>query len=185
MVGIAWLYVLTLYFQEVLGHSALTAGLLFIPMTLASVVAAPVAGRLVTRVGVRTTASSGLSLVAVGLLLMTPMSVGGGLVFVLCGMVIGEGGFMLSNVPLTIVGSGSAGEDERGLAAGLLNTSMQLGSAWGLGVVATVVAAASAALGGEVGGSEALAGGLRWGSMLAWALLCWPCRLSLRDCQEA
>src|SRR5215217_2883234 len=43
MVGIAWLYVLTLYLQEVLGHSALTAGLLFIPMTLASVVAAPVA----------------------------------------------------------------------------------------------------------------------------------------------
>ena len=31
MVGIAWLYVLTLYLQEVLGHSALTAGLLFIP----------------------------------------------------------------------------------------------------------------------------------------------------------
>jgi MFS family permease len=53
MVGIAWLYVLTLYLQEVLGHSALTAGLLFIPMTLASVVAAPVAGRLATRIGVR------------------------------------------------------------------------------------------------------------------------------------
>jgi len=176
MVGIAWLYVLTLYFQEVLGHSALTAGFLFIPMTLASVVAAPVAGRLVTRVGVRTTTSSGLALVAVGLLLMTPMSVGGGLVFVLCGMVIGEGGFMLSNVPLTIVGSGSAGEDERGLAAGLLNTSMQLGSAWGLGVVATVVAAASAALGGEVGGSEALAGGLRLGlyACVGFAVLALP-----------
>jgi len=90
MVGIAWLYVLTLYLQEVLGHSALRAGLLFIPMTLASVVAAPVAGRLATRVGLRMTASSGLTLVAVGLLLMTPMSVGGGLVFVLCGMVIGR-----------------------------------------------------------------------------------------------
>ena len=176
MVGIAWLYVLTLYFQEVLGHSALTAGLLFIPMTLASVVAAPVAGRLVTRIGVRTTATLGLALVAVGLLLMTPMSVGGGLVLVLCGMVIGEGGFMLSNVPLTIVGSGSAGEDERGLAAGLLNTSMQLGSAWGLGVVATVVAAASAALGGEAGGSEALVGGLRWGlyACVGFAVLALP-----------
>jgi len=99
----------------------------------------------------------------VGLLLMTPMSVGSGLIFVLLGMVIGEGGFMLSNVPLTIVGSGSAGEDERGLDAGLLNTSMQLGNGWGLGVVATVVAAASAALGGEAGGPEALVGGLRWG----------------------
>jgi EmrB/QacA subfamily drug resistance transporter len=176
MVGIAWLYVLTLYLQEVLGHGALTAGLLFIPMTLASVVTAPVAGRLATRLGVRTTASLGLALVAVGLLLMTPMSVGGGLAFVLLGMVIGEGGFMLSNVPLTIVGSGSAGEDERGLAAGLLNTSMQLGNAWGLGVVATVVAAASVALGGEASGSEALVGGLRWGlyACVGFAVLALP-----------
>jgi EmrB/QacA subfamily drug resistance transporter len=161
MVGIAWLYVLTLYFQEVLGHGALAAGLLFIPMTLASVVAAPLAGRLATRLGLRMTASLGLALVAVGLLLMTPMSVGGGLIFVLLGMVIGEGGFMFSNVPLTIAGSGGTGE--RGLAAGLLNTSIQLGNAWGLGVVATVVAAASAALGNEAGGAEALVGGLRWG----------------------
>jgi EmrB/QacA subfamily drug resistance transporter len=176
MVGIAWLYVLTLYLQEVLGHGALRAGLLFIPMTLASVVAAPVAGRLATRLGIRTTASLGLTLVAVGLLLMTLMSVGGGLLFVLLGMVIGEGGFMLSNVPLTIVGSGSAGEDERGLAAGLLNTSMQLGNAWGLGVVATVVAAASVALGGEAGGSEALVGGLRWGlyACVGFAVLALP-----------
>ena len=176
MVGIAWLYVLTLYLQEVLGHGALTAGLLFIPMTLASVVAAPVAGRLATRIGERTTASCGLALVAVGLLLMTPMSVEGGLAFVLLGMVIGEGGFMLSNVPLTIVGSGSAGEDERGLAAGLLNTSIQLGNAWGLGVVATVVAAASAALGGEAGGPEALVGGLRWGlyACVGFAMLALP-----------
>src|SRR5215203_2740813 len=172
MVGIAWLYVLTLYLQEVLGHGALRAGLLFIPMTLASVVAAPLAGRLATKLGVRTTASLGLALVAVGLLLMTLMSVGGGLAFVLLGMVIGEGGFMLSNVPLTIVGSGSAGKDERGLAAGLLNTSMQLGNAWGLGVVA----AASAALGGEAAGPEALVGGLRWGlyACVGFAVLALP-----------
>ncbi len=109
--------------------------------------------------------------------MMTPMSLGGGLIFVLLGMVIGEGGFMLSNVPLTIVGSGSAGEDERGLAAGLLNTSMQLGNAWGLGVVATVVAAASAALGGEAAGdAEALVGGLRCGlyACVGFAVLALP-----------
>jgi|SRR5215207_9346121 len=102
-------------------------------MTLASVVAAPIAGRLATMLGVRMTASSGVALVAVGLLLMTTVSVESGLVFVLAGMVIGECGFMLSNVPLTITGTESAGEEERGLAAGLLNTSIQLGSAWGLG----------------------------------------------------
>ena len=163
MVGIAWLYVLTLYFQEVLGHDPLAAGLLFLPMTLASVVAAPAAGKLATRLGLRITATSGLALVAAGLLLMTRMSESGGLLFVISGMVVGEAGFMLSNVPLMIAGSGGAGEEERGLAAGLLNTSIQLGNAWGLGVVATVVAAVAATLGGEATSSKALVGGLQWG----------------------
>ena len=174
MVGIAWLYVLTLHFQEVVGHSPLTAGLLFSPMTLASVVAAPVAGRLATRLGVKMTASSGLALVAVGLLLMTRMSESGSLIIVLSGMVVGEMGFMFSNVSLTIVGSG--GTSERGLAAGLLNTSIQLGNAWGLGVVATVVAAVTSALGGEAAGPEALVGGLRAGlyACAGFAILALP-----------
>ncbi|MDP8947173.1 MAG: MFS transporter [Actinomycetota bacterium] len=179
MVGIAWLYALTLYFQEVLGHSALTTGLLFSPMTLASVAAAPAAGRLATRLGVRTMAASGLALVAVGLLLMTRMSESGGLPIVLLGMVVGEGGFMFSNVSLMIAGSGSTGEGQRGLAAGLLNTSIQLGNAWGLGVVATVVAAVTTALGGEAGGPEAFVGGLRWGlyACAGFAVLALPITL--------
>jgi hypothetical protein len=118
---------------------------------------------------------------------MARMSSEGGLVRVLCGMVIGEAGFMLSNVPLTIAGSGGAGGDERGLAAGLLNTSIQLGNAWGLGVVATVVAAATAALGGEAAGQEALVGGLRWGlyACAGFAILALPIvLLGLRDEEE-
>ena len=163
MVGIAWLYALTLHFQEVLGHGPLAAGLLFLPMTLSAVAAAPAAGRLATRFGLRATAASGLVLVAAGLLLMARMSEGGALPFVISGMVVGEVGFTLSIVPLEISASGGAGEDRRGLAAGLLNTSMQLGSASGLGVVATVVAAVSPALAGEAADPEALVGGLRWG----------------------
>jgi hypothetical protein len=62
------------------------------------------------------------------------------------------------------------------LSAGLLNTSMQLGNAWGLGIVATVVAAVTAALGGEAAGSEALVGGLRWGVLTCagFAILALP-----------
>lgn len=51
---------------------------------------------------------------------------------------------MLANVPLTIAASTGTGEDSRGLSAGLLNTSTQLGNAVGLGVVASVVAAFTA-----------------------------------------
>jgi MFS family permease len=147
----------------------------------------PLAHRGAKRFGVRETAVLGLVLVAVGVLIMGRMSSEGGLVFVLCGMVIGEAGFMLSNVSLTVSGSGSAGEDERGLAAGPLNTSIQLGNAWGLGVVATVVAAATAAFGGEAAGPEALVGGLRWAlyACAGFAILGLPIVLfGLRDEEE-
>ena len=62
------------------------------------------------------------------------------------------------------------------MAAGLLNTSIQLGNAWGLGMVATVVAAATAAFGGEAAGPEALVGGLRWGlyACAGFAILALP-----------
>ncbi|HEX2183706.1 MAG TPA: MFS transporter, partial [Rubrobacteraceae bacterium] len=120
MVGLPWLYVLTLYLQDALGHTPLQAGLLFLPMTLTGVVAAPLAGRLVTRLGARATAASGLALSAVGLLLTASMSSGGGFTLVLSGMVVGEAGFIICNTALTIAGSGGAGEDRKGLSAGLL-----------------------------------------------------------------
>lgn len=132
-------------------------------MTVSSVPAALVAGRLVTRFGVKPTATGGLLLVGAGLLLMARMSEAGGLTFVLCGMVVGESGFMLSNVPLTIAATGSVGEDERGLASGLMNTSIQLGNAFGLAVIATVTAVTSSKV---AGGGDALLGGLEWGLFL-------------------
>lgn len=144
----AWLYLLTLYFQEVLGYGPLAAGLLFLPMALASVAASAVAGRLATNLGTARTAALGLGGVAAGLLLMMAVSREGGLLVVLAGTVVGEAGFMFSTVSLTIAGTGATGEDGRGLAAGLLNTSVQLGNAWGLGVAATLVAAAAGPLAG-------------------------------------
>jgi hypothetical protein len=86
------------------------------------------------------------------------MSEMGNLYFVLLGMVVGETGFMFSNVPLTIAATGGVKGDDRGLASGLMNTSCQLGNAFGLAVVATVVAAVAA-----TGGADYLLAGLRWG----------------------
>lgn len=77
---------------------------------------------------------------------MMAVSREGALLVVLAGTVVGEAGFMFSNVSLTIASTGATGEDGRGLAAGLLNTSVQLGNAWGLGVAATLVAAAAGQL---------------------------------------
>jgi hypothetical protein len=64
-------------------------------------------------------------------------------VAVVVGMVVGETGFMLANVPLTMAGTSAVEERDAGLAAGALNTSMQLGGACGLAAVAVVVATVS------------------------------------------
>ncbi len=161
-IGVSQLFILTLYFQEALGLTPLKTGLLFFPMTLTAVLAASLAGRLVTRFGVKPTSVLGIALLAAGLLLLTGMSADGGLAFVLSGMVIGEAGFMLAEVPLTIAATTAVGADKRALAAGVLNTSIQLGNALGLGVIAAVVAAGASAVAGEAAGPEALVEGLRW-----------------------
>lgn len=90
--------------------------------------------------------------------MMLLMSETDGLLFVLSGMVVGETGFMFSNVPLTIAATGGVKADDRGLASGLMNSSSQLGNAFGLAVVATVVAAVVAS-----GETADLLLGLRWG----------------------
>src|SRR6202020_2840442 len=58
---------LTLYIQDVLGYGPLQAGVRFLPITLLSFVAAPIAGRLSVRVPVRLPLGGGLLLVGGGL----------------------------------------------------------------------------------------------------------------------
>lgn len=68
MVGIAWLYMLTFYFQDLHAMNPLISGLWFAPMTAASIVGAIIAGRAAPRIGPQTTAMIGLVLMAAGLL---------------------------------------------------------------------------------------------------------------------
>ena len=161
MVGAAQLYVLTLYFQDALGRTPLEAGLLFVPMTVASVIVSPVAGRLTSRVGVRQTAAWGFAFSGAGLALVAwLMPHRDAVVALLCGMAVAEAGFVIANVPLTIAATGGVGAEERGLASGVLSTSTELGNALGWAAVAAVIAAVSDSV---PGGTEALLSGLRWG----------------------
>jgi fructose-specific phosphotransferase system IIC component len=67
-------------------------------------------------------------------------------------MVVGEGGFMLPSVALTIVATGSLRQEHGGLASGLVNTATQLGGGLGLALVATVVAAVASSSGVSASG---------------------------------
>src|SRR5918994_6811304 len=175
MVGAAQLYVLTLYFQDALGRTPLEAGLLFVPMTLASVVASPVAGRLTTRFGTRQTAAWGFAMSGAGLLVVAwQMPHEDALVAVLLGMAVAEAGFVTASVPLIVAATDGVDGGGQGLASGVLSTATELGNALGWAVVGAVIAAATAASGGRPAESaDALLTGLRVGlwSAIAYAAL--------------
>ena len=100
------------------------------------------------------------------------MSREGALVAVLLGMAVAEAGFVTASVPLTVAATDGVGNDERGLASGVLSTATELGNAFGWAVVGAVIAA-TAASSGRPESADALVSGLRWGlwSAIAFAIL--------------
>jgi hypothetical protein len=85
--------------------------------------------------------------VAVPVVLTLAVGSWNSLALIIVGPVVGEIGFMLGSVALTIMATSSLGDQHAGLAAGLVNTSNQLGGGFGLGIVAAVVGATASQAG--------------------------------------
>ena len=132
-------YLSSLYLQQVLGLSPLKAGLTFLPMTLAIMIVARSAGKLVTRFGVRAVLGGGLTMMTVGLLLFTKIaSSGSAIVYVVVPGVLTAAGIGMSIVPSTIAATQGAKPGQQGLASGLVNTSRQVGGGLGIAVLVTL-----------------------------------------------
>jgi EmrB/QacA subfamily drug resistance transporter len=135
-----WFF-LSLYMQNVLGFSPLTAGLGFLPQTAAIVVGAAVSSRLVTRLGPRPLLVVGTAMSAGGLLWLSQISATGSyLSDLLVPSVIITLGLGLSFTPVTVAATAGVPGHEAGLASGLVNTTRQVGGSVGLAALATVAA---------------------------------------------
>ncbi len=131
----------SIYVQEVLGYSALRAGLAFLPVTLGIIIGAGLSQQLIRRVGVRAVGLVGMSIAAIGLIVLSRIPVAGTyLGDLLPGLMIMAIGMGLTFVPITLIATTNVEEHDAGLASGLLNTSQQLGGAIGLAVLATLAA---------------------------------------------
>jgi len=132
-------YFLSLYIQEVLGYSAIKAGISQLPLAAGVILAAGIASPLVARTGARTVLITGLVLFAGGLVWFAQLPVHGTYVADLLGpsllIALGLG---LAFIPLTILSVTSVEDAEYGLASGLVNTAQQIGGALGLAVLATI-----------------------------------------------
>jgi hypothetical protein len=100
---------------------------------------------------------------AAGLLVMAQLWMRG-LVVAMAGSVIWAVGQVLADVSITITATSGWDEADKGLGAGLVITSQEVGRALGLGVLTAVVTARPGALAGTRGALDALVEGLRWGS---------------------
>jgi EmrB/QacA subfamily drug resistance transporter len=132
-------YFVSLYLQQVLGFTPIEAGLSFLPMTGAIIVASTVAGRLSTRLGPGRVLAVGMGVIGLGMLLFTGISADGSyLGDVLVPGVITTTGIGLAFVPTTIAAMAGVERSDAGLASGLVNTSRQVGGSLGLAILATL-----------------------------------------------
>jgi EmrB/QacA subfamily drug resistance transporter len=129
-----------LFMQHVLGYSAIGTGVAFLPVSLGiGVLSLGLSARLNSRFGAKATLLPGLVLVAGGLAWIARAPVGAQYVTDLLPamLLLGIGAGLAFPSMMTLAMSGVT-PSEAGLASGLVNTTMQVGGALGLAVLATL-----------------------------------------------
>jgi len=130
---------LTLYMQQVLGYSPLETGFAYLAVAGTAVIWANVAAQAVNRVGVKPALVFGMSLLTIGLVYFTQVSVGGSYwADLLPGFLIIGLGIPFAFVPISIAAFAGTRQNEAGLASGLMNTSQQIGGAVGIAILSTI-----------------------------------------------
>ena len=143
----AFIFVGTLYMQDVLHYSALQTGVAWLAASLTSVVLAGLSQALVTRGGAKIVMAVGMTLIGAGVLWATQVPVHGHFVGNLLGpFMIAGAGTAFAFIPVSIAALAGVEEHRAGLASGLLNTSQQLGGAIGIAIASSVAASHTQAL---------------------------------------
>jgi EmrB/QacA subfamily drug resistance transporter len=136
-----FIFVGTLYMQQVLHYSALKTGIVWLATSLTSISLAGLSQLLVTRGGAKFVMAIGMTLIGGGVIWATQMPVHGQFLANLAGpLIIVGAGTAFAFIPISIAALAGVAEDRAGLASGLLNTSQQLGGAIGIAIASTVAA---------------------------------------------
>ena len=158
-----------LYMQRILGYSPLEVGLAFLPSCLVmGTLSLGFAEKLIMGIGPRSALIAGLVSAGAGLLLFTQAPVDGSwLVHLLPVMLLLGGGAGLAFPALMTLAMSGATPSDSGLASGLVNTTVQVGGAIGLAVLATL---ATERTDGLLAEGEPAASALNAGFHLAYLL---------------
>jgi EmrB/QacA subfamily drug resistance transporter len=152
----------SLYLRRVRGYDAVHTGFAFLPFTLSiGALSLGWASALPARFGARNVVVAGMALAAVGLAIFAVAPLGGAYVTTILPAMLLLGIGMGATFPsLMTFAMSSATASDSGVTSGLINTTAQVGGAFGLAVLATLAAARTqAVLAAGAGNAAALAAG--------------------------
>lgn len=151
---------LTLYLQSFLGYSPIEAGVRYLPITITSFIAAPLAGMALAKVQARYLMSAGLALCGLGLVLAAGLHMDSDWTALLLGFLISGTGVGLLNPVIADVALSVVPKERSGMAAGINDTFRQVGIAVGIAAWGAIFLGAGASktqqvAAGAVDGTEA------------------------------
>lgn len=155
-------FLISLYIQGVLHYSPLMAGLSFLPFPIILGSLSQRMARGVTKYGYKPFLIAGPLIVAgsMGWLIRLPVD-GNYITDILPNVILMPIGMAMTFMPLIVAATSGVGENEAGLASGLINTSQQMGGAIGLAILSSVAASVTASH-ASLGSMEALVAGYHW-----------------------
>jgi EmrB/QacA subfamily drug resistance transporter len=138
-----FLFMNTLYLQEVRGYSALHAGLLTLPMAGMAMVFGPVSGRVVGTLGPRVPLLIGGVGIGLSGLLLTQLGPTTSVLHLIVAYLVFGIGFGFINTPITNTAVSGMPADQAGVAAAVASTSRMVGQSLGVAVIGAVSSVAA------------------------------------------
>ena len=134
------LFLLTQYFQFVLGYTPLETGIRMLPFAAAMMVVAPLSSKVVDRFGSKITVACGLGLVTIGLVTMVGLQVDTQYSNIFWRLMLMSAGMGLTMAPATDSVMGSLPLFKAGVGSAVNDTTRQVGGALGVAVIGSVLA---------------------------------------------
>ena len=133
------MFVMSQYLQVVLGFTPLQAGLRMLPMSIVMVICAPLAPRVVERVGTKLVVGCGLLIAAAGVMVISTVPTADGYPRMLIGTMILAFGMALTMAPATESIMGSLPPAKAGVGSAMNDTTRQMGGALGVAVLGSIL----------------------------------------------
>jgi DHA2 family multidrug resistance protein len=131
-------FLMSMFFQNLMNYSATTTGMMLIPQALALTVSMPVAGKISDWLGSKKPLIFGTLLTAFSLFYFSSLSIFSSSGFIIAGMIMRGCGISFIMAPLTNSAINALEPEQVNLGSGILNLILRIGSSFSIAVMGVI-----------------------------------------------